>query len=67
MKVGLYLLLITLTSLSSSVFAHAGSHAELSSWEQVAHYLSQPYHVIGIILVAGALTGLVLWRHWHRR
>lgn len=63
----IYVTLMTLVGFSGQVLAHAGSHAEFSSWQQVTHYLSQPYHIMGIVSIAVVIMGVVFWRQWHRR
>lgn len=62
-----YLLFMMVAGFSGQVLAHPGSHAEFSSWEQLAHYFSQPYHLAGVIILAAVITGLVVWHQWHRR
>lgn len=54
------LALFPLLPAAGDVLAHPGSHAEFGSWEQVAHFLSNPDH-IGIVTGVALLLATVVW------
>ncbi len=56
--------LVTLsTLLSSSVaLAHPGQHAALSWSELAEHFISSPYHSLGLLAVGALITAVVVWR-----
>ena len=56
----LILMLATLL-MSQAVLAHPGLHGNLSTWEQISHFLSSPYHLLGALLIGVIISALVLW------
>lgn len=50
----------------SSLFAHAGSHA-MTTTEIVAHFLSSPFHIAVVALIAGLLSTLAWKLITHRK
>lgn len=56
------------TLLSSSVaLAHPGSHSDLATWDQVAHYLSSPYHLTLLLVVGAVINGVMIWQYCRGR
>lgn len=47
---------------SELAMAHPGAHHNLGSWEQLAHFLTSPYHLIGLLALGGLITAVVVWR-----
>lgn len=54
-------LLITTSLYAGSLMAHPGDHHSLNTMDQLAHYLSQPYHISGVIGIAVVIAGLMIW------
>ncbi|HPY39194.1 MAG TPA: hypothetical protein PLM98_01645 [Thiolinea sp.] len=46
---------------STTAFAHPGSHYDLGNWQSLAHFLTSPYHLIGLVVLAGVITGFAIW------
>lgn len=56
--------LIALSTLLSSeaALAHPGQHTALNWSELVEHFISSPYHSIGLVLIGVLITAVVVWR-----
>lgn len=63
------LFLFFFLSLSTSAFAHPGhGHLETGSDHSLMHYLTEPVHLLGIVLIGGGLiVGVVCFRAWRRQ
>jgi hypothetical protein len=60
------LALSTLMS-SGAVLAHPGSHSDLTSWDQVMHYLSSPYHLTLLLVLGTVINGIMIWQYCRGR
>lgn len=56
-----FLALIALIN-TSTVIAHPGQHAALSWSELAEHFLSSPYHSIGLVVMGVLIAAVVIWR-----
>lgn len=66
LKLTQMILLLTTSAYAGTLMAHVGEHHTLTHLQQLAHFLSHPYHLLGLLGMAAVIAGIMVW-HYRQR